>query len=44
MIVEDAHEICDRIESAVRAKVGQATINIHIEPEHKAKQSGVPVL
>jgi cation diffusion facilitator family transporter len=44
MIVEDAHEICDRIESAVREKVGQAIINIHIEPEHKAKACGVPVL
>jgi cation diffusion facilitator family transporter len=44
MIVEDAHEICDRIESAVRDKVGQAVINIHIEPEQKAKQVGVPVL
>ena len=44
MLVEDAHEICDRIESAVREKVGQAVINIHIEPEFKAKASGVPVL
>ncbi len=44
MLVEDAHEICDRIETAVRDKVGQATINIHIEPEYKAKASGVPVL
>jgi cation diffusion facilitator family transporter len=44
MLVEDAHEICDRIESAVRAKVGQAVINIHIEPEHKAKACGVPVI
>ena len=44
MVVEEAHEICDRIESAVRAKVGQATINIHIEPEYKAKAIGVPVL
>ena len=44
MLVEDAHEICDRIETAVRDKVGQAVINIHIEPEYKAKKSGVPVL
>ena len=44
MLVEDAHEICDRIETAVRDEVGQAVINIHIEPEQKAKQSGVPVL
>ena len=44
MVVEDAHEICDRIENAVREKLGRAVINIHIEPEHKAKQSGIPVL
>ena len=44
MVVEDAHEICDRIENAVREAVGQAIINIHIEPEFKAKASGVPVL
>ena len=44
MLVEDAHQICDRIETAVRDKVGQAVINIHIEPDYKAKHSGVPVL
>ncbi len=44
MIVEDAHEICDRIETAVRDSIGQALITIHIEPEHKAKSNGVPVL
>ena len=44
MMVEDAHEICDRIENAVLAKVGDAVINIHIEPEAKAKHSGIPVL
>ena len=44
MVVEDAHEICDRIENAVRDKLGRAVINIHIEPEQKAKQSGIPVL
>jgi cation diffusion facilitator family transporter len=44
MLVEDAHEICDRIETAVRDEVGEALITIHIEPEHKAKSNGVPVL
>ena len=44
MIVEDAHEICDRIETAVRDDIGQALITIHIEPEQKAKSNGVPVL
>ncbi|MFT4096451.1 MAG: cation diffusion facilitator family transporter [Rhodoblastus sp.] len=44
MTVEDAHTICDRIEAALRAEVGQATISIHVEPENKAKHSGVVVL
>ena len=37
MSVASAHEICDRIENAVRAELGDAMISIHIEPEHKAK-------
>ena len=33
MAVEDAHAICDRIEDALQAQVGDAVINIHVEPE-----------
>ncbi len=44
MAVEDAHVICDRIEEALRARVGKAVISIHVEPERKAKHSGVVVL
>jgi cation diffusion facilitator family transporter len=44
MPVEDAHAICDRIESALRAALGEATITIHVEPEGKAKHRGVLVL
>ena len=44
MTVEDAHAICDRIEHALRERAGEAVINIHVEPEHKAKHRGVPVL
>lgn len=44
MQVEDAHAICDRIETAVRERLGQTVISIHIEPDHKAKRSGVPVI
>lgn len=44
MAVEDAHVICDRIERGLRKHVGDAVINIHIEPERKAKHTGVPVL
>jgi divalent metal cation (Fe/Co/Zn/Cd) transporter len=44
MAVEDAHAICDRIERALREHVGAAVINIHLEPERKAKHQGVLVL
>ncbi|MGG5817171.1 cation diffusion facilitator family transporter [Falsiroseomonas sp. HW251] len=44
MTVEEAHEICDRIEAALKDELGQATITIHIEPEGKAKHRGVLVL
>lgn len=44
MTVTEAHEICDRIEGALRAAVDDALITIHVEPEHKAKHSGVVVL
>jgi cation diffusion facilitator family transporter len=43
--VAEAHEICDRIEAALKAEIPGAAITIHVEPENKAKQaSGVPVL
>lgn len=35
-----AHEICDRIEHALKAGFADARITIHVEPEHKSKQSG----
>ena len=44
MAVEDAHAICDRIEGALRKNLGSAVISIHVEPERKAKHSGVVVL
>lgn len=42
--VDDAHAICDRIEQALLAKLPGAQITIHVEPEYKAKHSGVLVL
>ncbi len=42
--VEAAHEICDRVEQALKRKLPGAQITIHVEPEHKAKHSGVVVL
>jgi cation diffusion facilitator family transporter len=44
MSVSDAHEICDRIENALKADTEDAFVTIHVEPEDKAKHSGVVVL
>jgi cation diffusion facilitator family transporter len=44
MRVSESHEICDRIEAALKAELEDAIITIHVEPEAKAKQQGVPVL
>ncbi|WP_347139817.1 cation diffusion facilitator family transporter [Paracoccus sp. SSK6] len=42
--VAQAHAICDRIEAALKKQLDDAQITIHVEPEHKAKHSGVLVL
>lgn len=42
--VAQAHAICDRIELALKRYLQDAQITIHIEPEGKAKHSGVLVL
>lgn len=44
MTVAAAHAICDRIEDTLKAEMGHLMITIHVEPEEKAKQYGVPVL
>jgi len=44
MSVADAHDICDRLESALQSEVEDAWVTIHVEPENKAKHSGVLVL
>jgi cation diffusion facilitator family transporter len=44
MRVDEAHAICDRIETALKAEVDGAVITIHVEPEGKAKHRGVLVL
>ena len=43
MTVAAAHRICDRIEDALKQEMGHLMITIHVEPEEKAKQVGVPV-
>ncbi len=44
MTVHEAHQICDRIEAGLRGVIPDCTVNIHVEPEHKAKHSGIVVL
>jgi cation diffusion facilitator family transporter len=44
MSVEEAHAICDRIEAKLRDVVADAQITIHVEPENKAKHSGIVVV
>jgi cation diffusion facilitator family transporter len=44
MSVGDAHEICDRIETALKAEMAGVVITIHVEPEEKAKHHGVLVV
>jgi divalent metal cation (Fe/Co/Zn/Cd) transporter len=44
MSVREAHDICDRIEQAIRADIDGARILIHVEPEEKAKSHGALVL
>ncbi len=42
--VEAAHALCDRIETALMDALPDARVTIHVEPEHKAKHSGIVVL
>ncbi|MGE4480922.1 cation diffusion facilitator family transporter [Acidocella sp.] len=43
MTVNAAHEICDRIEKALRQEMHGVVITIHVEPDVKAKNEGVLV-
>jgi cation diffusion facilitator family transporter len=44
MSVEAAHTICDQIEAKLREAVKNVQITIHVEPEDKAKHSGIVVV
>jgi cation diffusion facilitator family transporter len=44
MTVAESHTICDRVEEALQAEMQHLVVTIHVEPEEKAKQHGVPVL
>lgn len=41
MTVEQSHEICDRLEAALKKEVEGVRVTIHVEPGHKAKDEGV---
>jgi cation diffusion facilitator family transporter len=40
MSVDEAHDICDRVEDAIEASIKGAQVAIHVEPEYKAKGKG----
>ncbi|MGO4571965.1 cation diffusion facilitator family transporter [Microvirga sp. 2TAF3] len=44
MSVTDAHDICDRLERALKSEIDDALITIHVEPDNKAKHAGIVVL
>jgi cation diffusion facilitator family transporter len=44
MTVAASHEICDRIEEALKAEMEGLSVSIHVEPDGKAKHQGVVVL
>lgn len=44
MTVDSAHSICDRIEAKLREAEADAMVTIHVEPEAKAKHSGIVVI
>jgi cation diffusion facilitator family transporter len=43
MTVASSHQICDRIEHALADAIPGAEVLIHVEPEHKAETSGLPI-
>jgi cation diffusion facilitator family transporter len=44
MSVSAAHDICDRLERAIKEEFADALISIHVEPDDRAKRSGILVL
>lgn len=43
MTVFDAHELCDRIETALKIEFTHMQIHIHLEPEHKAHNTAIEI-
>ena len=42
--VTEAHAMCDRVEAAIKALIEGCVVTIHVEPEDKAKHTGIVVL
>lgn len=42
--VNEAHDMCDKIEQAIKEEFGDATVTIHVEPDSQALRRGVLVL
>lgn len=42
--VRAAHDVCDRIEAGLKVVLPDCVVTIHVEPEHKAKHSGIVVV
>lgn len=40
MTVQAAHDICDRLETALTEQIAGSEVMIHVEPEHQAKAKG----
>ena len=43
MTVFDAHELCDRIETALKIEFAHMRVHIHLEPEHKAHKRAIEI-
>jgi cation diffusion facilitator family transporter len=43
MTVFNAHELCDRIEAALKIEFAHMRIHIHLEPEHKAHKRAIEI-
>lgn len=44
LTVTQAHDMCDKVETAIKAAIPDCIVTIHVEPEHKAKHTGIVVL
>lgn len=41
--VNEAHDLCDRVEAALKTMVPGCSVTIHVEPENKAKRGSIMV-